>query len=318
MKSGTETFTATPGPTSTGEDPDVISTFFEQPEETEPVRATGGPLAATYDTDSLSERLTWSVPRRCGCRSRRPDEPTQAEDAGKLVALPQGRRRRARAATSTWCATSPHRSRVPDVDEAVHGDDARLRAPVREGPQDPAGRRRRVPELPRQQRSGDGDDRHRRRRRPPRGRRGPPLQSMTLPTVAARPGPVRPVRDVPEQRGNARRQRRRRYARARATAADSNAKRQRQRQRLGHLPGHSAGRANRRRCVLGDNPPSGHRRTSAGSAGSGTATGRPRRPPADASQAEQPLLVRRAATRADQRWSTSPPAAEATGPSRSS
>ena len=116
VESGTQTFTATPGPTSTGEDPDVISTFFEQPEETEPAQGNQRPAAATYDTATLTDKTDVVGSPQVRLQVQAPGQVGQAADAGKLViylkvadVAPSGNAEVVRNLTAPV--------RVPDVDE---------------------------------------------------------------------------------------------------------------------------------------------------------------------------------------------------------
>ena len=158
---------------------DVIDRFFEQPEETEPVNEPPGSFAR-YDTDVLSKSVDVVGSPEVRLQVQAPTaKATQSQDAGKLVLYlkvadvaperhGEGGAQSGGAGAGTKCGP------------AVHGDDAGVRAPVREGPQDPAAGRRCIPELPRQQRSRRGRDHHYRR-----WRNGAdlPVQSMTLPSI---------------------------------------------------------------------------------------------------------------------------------------
>ncbi len=85
VTSGNEFFTAPTGPVSAGEDLDVISTFFEQPEAVEPVREAPGTFAR-YDTDALSQPVDVVGSPKVRLQVRAPSaQLTQSQDAGKLV-----------------------------------------------------------------------------------------------------------------------------------------------------------------------------------------------------------------------------------------
>ena len=85
VTTGNEFFTAPAGPASAGEDLDVISTFFEQPEAVEPVREAPGTFAR-YDTDALTGRVDVVGSPKVRLQVQAPSARlTQSQDAGKLV-----------------------------------------------------------------------------------------------------------------------------------------------------------------------------------------------------------------------------------------
>lgn len=85
VTTGNEFFTAPTGPVSAGEDLDVISTFFEQPEAVEPVREAPGTFAR-YDTDALSQTVDVVGSPKVRLQVQAPAaQVTQSQDAGKLV-----------------------------------------------------------------------------------------------------------------------------------------------------------------------------------------------------------------------------------------
>ena len=85
VTAGVERFVAPPGPASNGEDLDVISTFFEQPEEAEPLREAPGTFAR-YDTDVLTRQVDVVGSPQVRLQVEAPTAAvTQGTDAGKLV-----------------------------------------------------------------------------------------------------------------------------------------------------------------------------------------------------------------------------------------